>query len=139
LRPTQQQLEAAVAQMTILRYFPAESIARAMVMDLLSRLVGTAEQLNWLTRTLVDRVGEWHGPAELRGIFCTRFKPADGIEADCSVRGFTAGDSEMAHITAPAPRYLPAPDDEAIPADFFSNVEALAKSRKLKAEGECVR
>jgi len=139
LKPSQQELESAVAQMTILRFFPAEPVARAMVMQVLSRIVGTSQQLNWLVDTLINRVGEWHGPAELRGIFCTRFKPADGIEANCSISGFTAADSEMAHVSAPAPRYLPAPDDEPIGTELFTGIEALVKSRKLKAEVERAR
>jgi hypothetical protein len=33
---------------------------------------------------MIDEVGEWQGTKELRGVFCTRFAPADGVEADCA-------------------------------------------------------
>jgi hypothetical protein len=132
MKPTQRDFETAVAQMTILRYFPAESIGRAMVMDLLARMVGTAEQLNWLTRTLIDRVGEWQGPAQLRGLFCTRFKPADGIEGPtCTIAGFTPADSETAWLNAPEQRYLPAPDDTRGTEKERGLIEAVAKKLKI--------
>jgi hypothetical protein len=66
------------------------------VMKLISQMVATQDQLTWLVGVMINQVGEWHGPAELRGVFCNRFKPADGIEADCVMsRGFTIGEAEM--------------------------------------------
>ena len=53
---------------------------------------------------MIDRVGEWKGPKELRGIFCTRFKPRDGIEELSQTSGFTPEDSEMASIWESAER-----------------------------------
>src|ERR1035438_3778989 len=50
---------------------------------------------------MVDKIGEWHGPMELRGVFCTRFKPCDGVEVSCvSSSGFTPSDQEMRSISA---------------------------------------
>lgn len=96
-KPSKAEIELAVGKLTMLRFFPAEPITRAGIMELLDRMVGTVEQLDWLTRTMIDQVGEWKGPMELRGVFCTRFKPADGVEAWSSIAGFTASDSEAAY------------------------------------------
>jgi len=79
----------AVSELALLRYFPVEASAREALMRLLERMVATPEQLGWLTRTMIDQVGEWQGPKELRGVFCTRFSPADGIKADCSAGEFS--------------------------------------------------
>jgi hypothetical protein len=39
----------------------------------------------------------WGGLSELRGLYCTRLKPADGIEADCHLPGYSANDCEAQH------------------------------------------
>lgn len=87
MKPTKQQIVKAVEEFGMLRYFPADDAARKGVMRLLDRMVGTQEQLAWLVRTMVDQVGEWPGPVELRGVLCAKFQPADGVEANCSAGG----------------------------------------------------
>jgi hypothetical protein len=83
-------IKKAVGELGILKYFPSDAASKAGVMELLERMVATPEQLAWLVRTMVDQVGEWKGPKELRGVFCTRFNPADGVDVDClETVGFT--------------------------------------------------
>jgi hypothetical protein len=90
----------AVAKLGALTYFPSEPGARQALMELLGRMVSTPEQLDWLVRTLVDRVGTYPGPAEIRAVFCTRFRPKDGVEVWSALPGFTAADSERKYIAA---------------------------------------
>lgn len=90
----------AVARLSVMKFFPSDPIARAEIMSILDRLVSTKHQLDWLVDTLINRVGEWPGPKEVRGVFCTKFPPADGIEADCSLGGFSSGELEGAGATA---------------------------------------
>jgi hypothetical protein len=78
------QILKAVEEFGMLKYFPADDAARKGVMRLLERMVGTSEQLDWLVGTMIDQVGEWSGPVELRGVFCSRFSPRDGIDAEGS-------------------------------------------------------
>lgn len=87
-------LAGALAQFSMLRYFPADEMAHESIVLLLRRLCGTRERLMWLISRMVDHVGYWPGPAEVRGLFCTRFRPADGVEADCTLPGYTAADGE---------------------------------------------
>jgi hypothetical protein len=83
-------IKKAVGEFGMLKYFPSDAASKAGVMELLERMVRTPEELAWLVRTMVDRVGEWRGPKELRGVFCTRFAPADGVDVDClETPGFT--------------------------------------------------
>jgi hypothetical protein len=49
-------------------------------MELLGRMVSTPAQLGWLVTTLIDRIGTYAGPDQIRAVFCTKFKPKDGIE-----------------------------------------------------------
>lgn len=92
---TQRDIENALDRLAILQYWPSDPVARKGIGLLLERIVDRADKLEWLVETMINRVGTWHGPMELRGVYCTRFKPADGIEANCiSSSGFTAVDSE---------------------------------------------
>lgn len=103
----------AVAKLGALTYFPSDPGARQALMELLGRMVSTPEQLDWLVRTLVDRVGTYPGPAEIRGLFCTRFRPKDGVEVNCSLSGFSPADQERRYLQQAeqwkAEEQLPAP------------------------------
>ena len=99
-----QEVKAAVAELSMLRFFPSDVAARAGVASLLARMVDAPERLRWLVRAMVDEVGTWEGPKELRAVYCSRFRPADGVEADCT-HGSLAGslfgpDAEARQIEA---------------------------------------
>jgi hypothetical protein len=87
-------LNVAVVKLSMLKYFPADPLTQSAVMDLLRDMCPSREALDWLVSTMVNRIGEWKGPAELRGVMCWRFRPADGIEAESSSRGFRSEDGE---------------------------------------------
>jgi hypothetical protein len=91
---TDTQASAAVLRLAALEFFPAELPARLEIARMLKRLVPQPEQLEWLVNAMIDRVGTWKGPRELRAIFCTKYAPIDGIEAWAETPGFTAADSE---------------------------------------------
>ena len=88
----QRDLERAVGDFAMLRFWTAEM--RAPVMELLQRMCPHKEALTWLVDTVVNRLGEWPGSAELRGLLCTRYDAADGIDQWCSLPGFTAAEAE---------------------------------------------
>lgn len=97
-RFTANDVKAAIDELALLRYFPADENTRAALASLIVRMVPHREALRWLVRAMVDRVGEWKGPTELRGVLCWRYRPADGISADSTCAGFTAGDGERLSI-----------------------------------------
>ena len=95
MKPTQQQIVNAVARMSCLALFPNNPAAHKEIMRLLARMVATVQALDWLVVTMIDRVGEWKGTAQLRALMCTRFKPLDGEEGPfCQIDGFTPVDNE---------------------------------------------
>ncbi len=64
-------------------------------MRLLERICETPDRLDWLVSMLENHVGEWPGPAQLRALYATRWRPADGIEGtSCAIAGRTPADSE---------------------------------------------
>ncbi len=97
---TPQDLADAIEDMGMLRYFPSDPGARAAIARLLAKMVPHKAALRWLVDAMVNRVGEWQGPTELRGVLCWRYKPQDGIEAPCSAAGFNSLDAETAAIEA---------------------------------------
>src|ERR1035437_9823961 len=44
-------------------------------------MASTEDQVEWLVARTVALCNEWPGPVGLRQVFCSKFKPADGIEA----------------------------------------------------------
>lgn len=111
MKPSPQQLNWAVGELGMLRYFPSDAGARAGIMGVLARMVETVEGLQWLVRTMVDEVGEWQGPKELRGVYCTRFRPADGIESWCAQGKFSPEAIEgRAALESAGYRSLPTPN-----------------------------
>lgn len=111
MKPSPMEFASAVKQFGMLRYFPSDSGAREAVMEFLERMVGASDGLWWLVRTMIDEVGEWQGPMELRGVYCTRYRPADGIEAWCSKGKFSAEQLEArAALESAEYRSLPLPD-----------------------------
>lgn len=93
---TKRDLELACDQLSMMPFFPSE--ARGAVMHLLAKMCPHKEALDWLIAECVNRVGRWPGPAELRGLLCTRFDAADGIDGYCNLPGYTAAEMESRHI-----------------------------------------
>jgi hypothetical protein len=95
MKPTKPEIAAAVGSLGgVVKFFPTSDSDRKEIMKFVERLVGTKKQLDWLIETVINNCDEWPGAKELRGIFCTRFKPADGIEGDSAISGFTPDDGE---------------------------------------------
>ncbi len=91
-------LLAANARLKMLAFYPSDPEAQAAVMELLAKICPDREALEWLVDTMINKVGTWKGPTELRGVLCWRYPPADGVEADSSIRGFTPADGESLSI-----------------------------------------
>jgi hypothetical protein len=93
-RFTESDLLEANKRMKMLTFYPPDPEAQAAIMELLARMCPHREALQWLVDQMVNCVGTWKGPMELRGVLCWHYPPADGIEANCSISGFTPADGE---------------------------------------------
>lgn len=80
----QEHIVEAVGKLEALRFFPDTENGHIAIMELIGRMATNHEQVDWLVRTMIDRVGSYQGTDQLRAVFCMRFKPADGIEANLS-------------------------------------------------------
>jgi len=101
MRPNAEQLADAIDRLTTIPMFPVTPAAHREVMRVLFRMIGTVQQLDWLVTTMVDNSDQWHGAAEMRGVFCTQFTPADGVEKNAQfTTGFKPADIEAEHLEA---------------------------------------
>lgn len=86
-------LKLAIGSLSMLKFFPSDAGARAAVQKLLAKICPGKFELEWLVDRLI-LLNEWPGPGQVRGLLCTRYKPADGIEADCALPGYRPEDYE---------------------------------------------
>ena len=76
----------AIDRFSLMPFFPHDDGAKKALARLLARICGNDQQLTWL----VDRVIQlfrkgWPGEAEVRAVFCSKFRPADGIEVASAI------------------------------------------------------
>lgn len=64
-----------------MRFFPGDEAARVGIAKEICNIVSMQEQLRWLIGRLPKLFTEWPGILEVRAVFCTKFKPRDGVEA----------------------------------------------------------
>lgn len=131
-----------VARMELMAYFNTVSPeARTMIAEELMAMVNWPEErvvrnghgvvpyvepkdrLAWLVQQL-KKVSAWPGMPEIRGIYCLRFTPADGVFAECdrvalvvTDDGKLVGNDPVLALEAGREKeqaYLPGPDDEPI-------------------------
>lgn len=114
-----------VAELTVLPFFPANQEARILILDMLKDMVrnagrapgDTPEQvqekdqaaLDWLIRRAITLWSKWEGLRELRAIYCSRYRPGDGIETTSSL--YLDGvpyDPSLPRLALPAPQELQA-------------------------------
>jgi hypothetical protein len=97
----------AVEKLSMLPYFPQGQGAKTAVMEELERITNSPQKLEWLITAYVSHVDGWTGPAQLRALYSTRWKPLDGIEGgDCRIPGYTPNDSESQTLAEHAQRKL---------------------------------
>lgn len=88
----------AIAELSTIPFAPQDPAQQKVLMKQLAAFADRPDAIRWTVAQAVARWTRWCGMAELRGIYCNRFKPADGIEADCvETHGLTPTDNESAY------------------------------------------
>ena len=76
----------------LIPFFPTSGDAFDALVRLVGRIAENEDQVIWLVdRMLLNPYSRWPGPAEVRAVFCTRFKPKDGY----SIAGSVASPGEI--------------------------------------------
>lgn len=64
-----------------LKFFPTAPEALIGIAEQVSDMCSDAEQVRWLVKRVSALYREWPGAFEVRAVLCSKFKPADGVEA----------------------------------------------------------
>ena len=120
-------LRSALGKFILMKKFPFDSDAKSELGNILCGMCNNDEELEWISSRIPALFAEWPGIGEVRGIFCKRYHPADGIEA------YSTCYPERIP-TDPAPNTeLPDPRTKLISADLElqNTVKALAKGKRF--------
>ncbi len=71
----------AISSLKLMQFFPGDEDACLALADDLAAMAANEEQIEWAVRRVRNLYSEWPGIHELRAVFCSRFKPRDGINA----------------------------------------------------------
>ena len=96
MKPSYSDIDAVVTAASDLGIpnFPSTAEGKSLLMRFIWQMVSNEKQLHWLLDEAFPRMRRFSLP-ELRGIFCTRFRPADGIEDTAmETPGFMPADIE---------------------------------------------
>lgn len=91
-------LDRAADKLKTIPYYPADGGAQAAICEFVAKICPSREALCWLVDRLCETARAWPGLAEVRGLLCWKFRPNDGIEAECSLPGFSPADGERLSI-----------------------------------------
>jgi hypothetical protein len=112
-----------VAELAALPRFPQDQDARLLVYRTLMEMVQYAARepgdtwqdtvekdetaLDWLIKRVVNLWNKWEGIRELRAVYCSHYRPGDGIESTSAI--YTDGvppDPLLPHLALPTPESL---------------------------------
>lgn len=99
MKPTLERIaESVKAMASVIAFFPKDELAQRIVTASIASFVNTEAELDWLTIAACGSMRDFErggGLPELRGLFCTRFKPADGFYQHTTTPGYRAEDLEQ--------------------------------------------
>lgn len=121
-----------LSDLTLLKYFPAEPAARLALAKLVLEMADTTEQVEWLVKRTTSICNEWPGPLVLRQIFCSKFKPRDGVEAG-STTMFPEGLPPERLVQVPAMKALPPGHVATLDGKLDKQLQIVAAEKDLNA------
>lgn len=124
-----------------LKFFPSSAAAIA---QFIAEMAENDEQVRWLAKRMPQLYNEWPGALEMRAVFCSKFKPRDGIEAYSRDPRYLEGIPSERERQTPA---LPAPAMKALPpgrvvsgaASVDGAIRDLARAKDMNARGPVSR
>ncbi len=109
-----------LGELRALRFPPNDERVMNAIVRLCGSMCANEAQVRWLVDRMTSGIySEWPGIAEMRACFCSRFKPADGIDANSTVY----------------PDGFP-PDPTAPPRIAAADFKALPPGHKMTADPE---
>jgi len=119
----------AVASLKLMKFFPGDEDACLALVTDFGEMAENEEQIEWLVRRVRNLYSEWPGIHELRAVFCSRFKPKDGINA-YSTQFLDGVPPERPAIPAIRPA-LPPGHRSSVDTSLETAIQDLANRKKL--------
>jgi hypothetical protein len=135
------QATADMARLSVLKFFPSDQTARTEIMLMACEMAQTNEQIAWLSKRCIQLWNEWEGPREMRAVFSSRYRPADGIEAYSQLSRFNEGipsekASEPLQLSGATVRQIAGPldtaDDLTAAVSIRPVIEAMARAKDMQ-------
>ena len=86
---THESMQAVRLMSRLITFFPADEASQKLIAASLAQFVAGPNELNWLVNLAVNVMHGWGGLSELRGLYCTKYRPLDEIEAVSNTPGYT--------------------------------------------------
>ena len=120
VNPNPERISKILEGLYVLPYSPMKSQAQLQVLRLVCSMLDPAkaeQQAQWLVDAMTSGAyNAWPGPGELRAMFCSKFKPHDGVQSASEV--YPDGiPSEYLRIPGETPKKSPILLPPAIPPD----------------------
>ena len=117
----------ALGKLALMSFFPTGDEAQAALVRAVMKMVDTEEHLHWLTERALELYPRWPGIGELRALYCSRYRPKDGVEAYSEIYERFPHESRPEQC-APEPADAPVSSDKGLDG----KVREMAKARRLK-------
>jgi hypothetical protein len=127
---------AMLLELRVLRYFPNDESVMDAIVRLCGSMCASEEQVRWLVDRMTSGIySEWPGIAEMRGCFCGRFRPADGINAYSEIYpdGLPPDPTAPPRIAAPVLKALPSGHEVTTDPELEASIQKLAEKVKPPA------
>jgi hypothetical protein len=140
-----QQATRDLARLSVLKFFPADQTARTEIMLMACKMAQANADIAWLANRCLELWNEWEGPREMRAVFCSRFRPADGIEAYSQLPRFSDGipsekAAEPCQLGGAAVRQIAGPRETAeeltAAVSIRPVIEAMARAKDMHRIGQ---
>ncbi len=102
-----------IGKLSLMKFFPSDPAARSALVGIVMSMVTTDAQVEWLVKRALVVFNEWPGPVELRALFCSKWRPADGVEAHSMIYRATENGGGFPSETPRAEALLPVGREEA--------------------------
>lgn len=116
-----------------LKFFPSDPDARIGIAEEIAEMAGDEEQVRWLVKRVPKIHDAWPGVREVRAVFCSKFKPKDGIDAYSQVYpdGIPSEKEEAPQLPAPKPRQIAASEPQTHHPSIAAHISDVARLKDL--------
>jgi len=127
---TPQGVQMFVGQISLMKFFPNTPGMVNALSTALAQFCADDEKLTWLAKRIVALYAEWPGIREVRAVYCSKFKPLDGINAYSTIYG-DGIPSERPALLPPAQLALPPGHVVSVDPGFDAAIQKLAEAKAL--------